>query len=131
MGPILLGIILYTAGEFVSCALVSSLCWCVHGLFAAPTRSRGAGLACGVAGADAHDLCADTPRRRVPDRGFSPVTCDREFWRVYGLWRSWLWLAPVCCACGDRRLRDSSDSSADFAPPCVRRAWPDCGPGAA
>src|ERR1700740_3783276 len=128
MGPIWLGIIFYTAGSFIPFGVVSSTCVWVNCLFEAPTRIRGAGLACGVAGVDAHDLCVDTPRRRVLDRGFAPVACDREFLRVYGLWRSWLWLAPVCCACGDRRLRDSSDSSADSAPPCVRRDWPDFEP---
>src|SRR5713101_7554356 len=124
MGSLLLGIILYIGGSFASFSIVSSTCLCVNCLFEAPKQSRGAGLACGVVGVDARALCADTPRHRVPDRAFSPVTCDREFLRAYEPWRSWLWQAPVCCACGERRRRDNSDS----APPCARRGWPDFGP---
>ena len=115
-------------GSFSSFSIVSSTCLCVNCWCEAPTPIRGVGLACGVVGADARALGADTPRHRVPDRAFSPVTCDKEVLRVYEPWQSWLWPAPVCSACGDRRRRDSSDSSADSASPCVRRDWPDCGP---
>jgi hypothetical protein len=124
----LLSIISSIGGLFASCSLVSAICLCGHGLFEAPKQSRGAGLACGVVGADARVRGADTPRHHVPDRTFAPVTSDREFLRVYGPWRSWLWQAPVCCACGDRRRRESSGSSTDSAPPCARHGWPDCGP---
>ena len=65
--------------------LVSSTCVCVHGLFEAPTRIRGAARACGVAGADAHDLGADTPGRRVPDRGGSCNMCESIFARLWAV----------------------------------------------
>src|SRR5437016_2982411 len=116
-------------GICFSCfSIVSSAVLCIHCWIEALNRSLNVSLVCVTVGSCARDLFADNPLPHVLDRGVAPSAGGTELLRAYGPWRSWLGQAPVCCACGDRRRRDSADSFADSAPPCARRDWPDCGP---
>ena len=90
---------------------------CMNYLFEAPHQIPSAWLVGVIVGAAARDLCADTPLHCVLDRGLFPSAYGKEFSPVYGLWPWWLWLAPVCSACGEKTPQDSRGSCGDFAPP--------------
>ena len=107
-----------------------SACWCLHGGPAALKRRRGAELAGVIVCVCARDLGAEHTLPRVPDTRCCPSAWAREFAPVCGRWPSSLSLAPVCCACGDKTLRESWGACGDCGPPGAGRDGPDFGPAA-
>jgi hypothetical protein len=121
---VLLCLVIHHQGCFVILLHCLFDFWRMNWLGEAPHQIPSAWLACVLVGADARDLCAETPLHRVPDRVFSPAACEREVLRVCGPWPSSLSLAPVCCACGDKTRRESWGSCGDLGQPCAGRDWP-------
>jgi len=74
---VFLCLVLHNQGCFV--ILLNGLFdfWRINCLVEAPNQIPSAWLACVLVGADARDLCVDTPLHLVPDRVFSPSACDR------------------------------------------------------